>query len=94
MFTMPSYITKTKTIRIKNEVYDYFNDKPLNRMVESLKELLENGSVVFDGEHLKTNGKPAPAEIDISDFLSWCKSKNANPQIVMNNIMAEIRKNN
>ena len=49
---MSSYITKNKGIRIKNECFDYFQGKPLNRMVESLQGLLESGRVKFDGQEL------------------------------------------
>ena len=47
---MASTKTRTKTIRIANETADYFEDKPLNRMVECVHELLESGKARFDGE--------------------------------------------
>ena len=53
---MASTTTKTKTIRIKNDTADYFEDKPLNRMVESLEELLRSGKISFDGENLVIKG--------------------------------------
>ena len=53
---MASTTTKTKTIRIKNDTADYFEDKPLNRMVESLEELLRSGKLNFDGENLGIKG--------------------------------------
>ena len=49
---MASYKTTTKTIRILNETADYFKDKQLNRAVDSLKDLLEEGSLSFDGEKI------------------------------------------
>lgn len=36
---MGSSKTQTRTIRIKNETADYFRDKPLNRVVESVHDL-------------------------------------------------------
>ena len=50
---MASTITRTKTIRIANGTADYFEDKPLNRIVESVHELMESGRVRFDGQSLK-----------------------------------------
>lgn len=50
---MASTKTRIKPIRIANETADYFEGKPLNRMVEGLCELLESGKITFDGENLK-----------------------------------------
>ena len=36
-----SNISQPVTIRVKNEVAEYFKGKPLNKMVESLKEYIE-----------------------------------------------------
>ena len=36
---MSSKRTKVKAIRLKNETYDFFSDKPLNKVVESVHEL-------------------------------------------------------
>jgi len=47
---MASTKTRTKTIRIANETADYFEDKPLNRMVECVHEMLASGNVGFDGQ--------------------------------------------
>ena len=49
---MGSTRTTTKTIRIANEVAEYFEKKPLNRAVESLYGLLTSGKLKFDGENL------------------------------------------
>ena len=56
---MASTTTRIKPIRIKNETADYFENKPLNRMVESLEELLRSGKVKFDGENLVIKGMTA-----------------------------------
>jgi len=47
---MASTKTRTKTIRIANETADYFEDKPLNRMVECVHEMLASGKIGFDGQ--------------------------------------------
>lgn len=53
---MASTKTRVKPIRISNESAEYFERKPLNRMVESLSELLKSGKITFDGENLKAEG--------------------------------------
>jgi len=53
---MASTRTTSKGIRISNEAAEYFSDKPLNRMVEQLMELMRSGMVGFDGESLKITG--------------------------------------
>lgn len=46
-----SLITKPKTIRLRNEAVEYFEGKPLNRMIESLMRYLEEGRIEeVDGE--------------------------------------------
>lgn len=40
-----SNISQPVTIRVKNEVAEYFKGKPLNKMVESLKEYMDNEQV-------------------------------------------------
>ena len=63
---MASTKTRIKPIRIKNETADYFENKPLNRMVESLEEHLRNGKIRFDGEDLIIKG--SDANVDLSDL--------------------------
>lgn len=53
---MASTKTKVKPIRIANETAEYFEGKPLNRIVECIHLLLENGKLVFDGEGIKIPG--------------------------------------
>lgn len=50
---MASTKTRIKGIRVTNECVDYFEGKPLNRMVESLMELIEKGVVAYDDTGLK-----------------------------------------
>lgn len=44
-----STITKPMTIRCKNETVEYFRGKPLNRVVESLHEKIEDGDIEIEG---------------------------------------------
>ena len=74
---MASTITRIKTIRIKNEVADYFEEKPLNRMVESLYELIEAGKMRFDGENLVINGS---SSTDIQDIEEMAALMNVRPE--------------
>lgn len=52
---MASTRTRIKPIRITNETADYFENKPLNRIVENLMDLMKSGKVKFDGEKLIIN---------------------------------------
>lgn len=46
-----SLITRPKTIRLRNEACEYFEGKPLNRMVESLYRYMDNEQIEeVDGE--------------------------------------------
>lgn len=45
-----SKTTRLKTIRIKNETADYFTDKPLNRVVESVHELAKEEKIEIKGD--------------------------------------------
>ena len=65
---MASSTTKIKTIRIKNETSDYFENKPLNRMVESLGELLQSGKMSFDGENLVIKGQKGEENVPKTDI--------------------------
>ena len=65
---MASSTTKIKTIRIKNETSDYFENKPLNRMVESLGELLQSGKMSFDGEDLVIKGQKGEENVPQTDI--------------------------
>ena len=49
---MSSSKTVLKTLRIKNEVAEYFKDKPLNRYIESLYEEIQSGEIEESGENL------------------------------------------
>lgn len=47
---MSSSKTRLKTIRLKNETAEYFKDKPLNRVVESVHTLAEEKKIEIQGD--------------------------------------------
>ncbi len=59
---MASTRTTTRTIRIENEVAEYFKEKPLNRVIESLYGLLRSGKLKIDGEEIKVECTHQKAE--------------------------------
>jgi len=81
---MASTKTRIKPIRIKNETADYFENKPLNRMVESLEELLRSGKVRFDGENLIVKGSSANA--DLSDLAEMAELMRVSTEKILSDI--------
>lgn len=61
---MASTTTRIKPIRIKNETADYFENQPLNRIVENLADLMQTGKVRYNGEALVIKG----GNSDLSDI--------------------------
>ena len=55
---MASTKTRIKPIRIANETADFFEGKPLNRIVECIHQMILSGTLVFDGEEIRVNGVP------------------------------------
>lgn len=45
---MSSKRTRVMAIRVKNETADYFQDKPLNRIVESVHDLAEKREIEIE----------------------------------------------
>ena len=45
---MSSSKTKVMAIRVKNDTADYFHDKPLNRIVESVHDLAEKKEIEIE----------------------------------------------
>ena len=76
---MASTTTRIKTIRIKNETADYFEEQPLNRMVESLEELMKSGKIKFDGEELVIKGI-AQEETDLTEIEEMAALMNVRPE--------------
>lgn len=66
---MASYRTTTKTVRIRNEVAEYFAGKPLNRAIESLCEEIQRGNVALneDGSLKIMKGSSVHTDFDISE---------------------------
>lgn len=56
LYRMSSNKTRTRTIRISNECADYFADKPLNKAVEGIYELICDGRIRFAGEKIEIVG--------------------------------------
>ena len=46
---MSSSRTKVMAVRVKNETAEYFHDKPLNRIVESVHDLAVKEEIKIDG---------------------------------------------
>lgn len=80
---MASTITRIKTIRIKNETADYFEEKPLNRIVESLADLLQTGKVSFNGESLVVKG----GNEDLTDIEEMAELM----RVPMNKLLSDFR---
>ena len=45
---MPSKVTKVLSARVRNETAEYFQDKPLNRIVESVHDLAKNKEIEIE----------------------------------------------
>lgn len=55
---MASTKTRIKPIRIANETADFFEGKPLNRIVECIHQMILSGTLILDGEEISVNGVP------------------------------------
>ena len=51
-----SLVTKPRTVRLKNEAVEYFEGKPLNRMIESLMDYMERGQIEYGEGGLEVKG--------------------------------------
>ena len=52
---MSSKTTKVMAIRVKNETAEYFHDKPLNRIVESVHDLAKREEIRIEKGEVKIN---------------------------------------
>lgn len=52
---MSSKTTKVMAIRVKNETAEYFHDKPLNRIVESVHDLAKKEEIRIEKGEVKIN---------------------------------------
>ncbi len=50
---MSSKTTKVMSIRVKNDTAEYFQDKPLNRIVESVHDLAVREEIEIDKGRVK-----------------------------------------
>jgi hypothetical protein len=60
---MSSTITKVIAIRVKNETYEFFRGKPLNRIVENVHEMYER----------KELGITSDGKVYVSSHNTECK---------------------
>lgn len=83
--------TKLRTIRIKNEVWEYFRDKPLNKVVESVYEWVQTGEIEVSGEkiELKTFG----GIYNMRAFEDVCRRLKIRPDAMLDNIVDGMRAN-
>lgn len=66
---MASNVTKVKTIRIKNETAAYFEDKPLNKYVDSLYEHVVGGDVELLEDSISVHTTKTEESNEISSEL-------------------------
>ena len=50
---MSSKTTKVMAIRVRNETAEFFHDKPLNRIVESVHDLAKNEEITIEKGEVK-----------------------------------------
>ena len=53
---MSSSKTKVMAVRVRNETAEYFHDKPLNRIVESVHDLAERKEIEIEKGTVKIIG--------------------------------------
>lgn len=54
---MSSKTTKVMAVRVKNETAEYFKDKPLNRIVESVHELAVKNEISVEKGRVEIIGR-------------------------------------
>lgn len=47
---MSSTITKVLAVRVKNETYDFFKGKPLNKIIENIHRMYKKDEVVITSD--------------------------------------------
>lgn len=92
---MASTKTTVKTIRLTNETADFFEGKPLNRYVECLHSLIENGKVKMDGDNLKVVSKsiydsvPPEVTANFADLDEILEGGVAGLMVAVNNLIED-----
>jgi len=85
---MASHRTRLRTIRIRNDVADYFEGKALNRAVEDIYDKIVDERVRFTGEGIEIIER-----YDMSAFERACKRIRVQPQRLIDNLAKEMEKN-
>ena len=83
--------TKTRTIRIRNEVYEYFKGKPLNKAVEGLYEYIKGGEIELTEEGLEL--KVFKGFYNMRSFERVCRQLNVRPDLMIDNVVASMERN-
>lgn len=83
--------TKTRTIRIRNEVYDYFKDKALNKAVEGLYEYVKGGEIVLTEEGIEL--RVFKGLYNMRSFERVCRQLNVRPDLMLDKVTAGMEKN-
>ncbi len=79
--------TRTKTIRIRNEVADYFEGKALNRAVEDVYDKICTEELRFTGEGIEIIDK-----YDMKPFEKVCGRLRVNPHRMLANLVVGLEK--
>ena len=83
--------TKTRTIRIRNEVYEFFQGKPLNKAVEGLYEYIKGGEIELTEEGLEL--KVFKGFYNMRSFERVCRQLNVRPDLMIDNIVSSMERN-
>ena len=83
--------TKTRTIRIRNEVYEYFKDKPLNKVVEGVYDYMKGGEIVLTEEGIEL--KVYRGIYNMRTFERVCRELNCRPDLMMDKVVASMERN-
>lgn len=84
---MSSTITKVMAIRVKNEVAEYFKDKKLNRLVESMYEGITRGDIEIEEEEIVVKR----GRYRIEEFEEVCREAGCSPVLMMEEVIKGIR---
>ena len=82
---MASRITQLKTIRIKNETAEYFRDKPLNRLVDSMCEKMKEHTLEIEGEEICVIYK-----YNIRRMEKACRGIGVDPELLFRNLIKQL----
>lgn len=81
---MASKRSQTRTIRIKNEVAEYFEGKPLNRYVEDMKEYIDRGDIKDTGGGITV--------YRTSGLERACRKRGADTQEIIDKLSASLNR--